>query len=543
MKIKIIFLFILLVISLYTSVSAEEKNHALIIYTADESDDLRHVRILDTIISHFTSDITTKSHEETINIDEYSQVFYVGFINKKLPTNLIEQMENYKGKVVFFGNNVEQLKKRYDFVSTTGTETIHSVSIANSTIKSVIEETRSITKLIVGKNQTILAFGDETKPLIIKDNNSYYVGTTIFHNPVDMVIGEALYDVFEREPKDERVKYLRLEDIHPKTDVKNLKNIATYLKNQEIPYLMAVIPVYTSPSTKEEIRLSDVPELVEVLQYMQKNGASLILHGYKHQYRENETGEGFEFWDVENNRPVYQAKEDEIVSATNEDEQVKLEDFEREYFLHAIQNGVEEMVSHRLYPLAFEAPHYSMSQAGYEILSEYFSTYVGHLQITDQSWKETYGPITSGKPSYLHGMTLIPVTMGYIDRNIQNSNHPFEVSLTNMKSMGEDVSQYSDAYLAAFYHPYLGLDPLKEVLRILNSFPNTRWLDLKQLPNEVKVDDVLIQSKNGEVTIEKELISSEYEKNLFVKNAFKFLLIFGGLLFTLVIYFFPSRIK
>ncbi|MFC6040629.1 DUF2334 domain-containing protein [Paenisporosarcina macmurdoensis] len=546
MKNKIILLFTICMIGIlfsYTPVSAEGESKVVIIYSSNQSNDLTQVRILDTIVSHFTSDITITSDEESINLDDYSHVFYLGLINKKLSSGLIQQMERFQGEMVFFGDNVEQLTKRYGFVSTGESETIRSVSIPQSGIKTEVEESRSILKINASTNQEIVSVGDESKPLIIKDKDSYYVGTTNLYNPVGMVIGETLYEVFGKQKNEKKVKYLRLEDIHPKTDAKNLETIAKYLKNHKIPYLVTIIPVYTSTKIKEDIHFSDVPELVKVLQYMQKNGASFILHGYKHQYRETETGEGFEFWDVQNNRPIYQSKDDKVLVPTNVEEQLMLEDYERQYIKEAIENGVTEMIAHNLYPLAFEAPHYAMSQSGYEILSGYFSTYVGQLQITDQSRKSTYGPITSGKPSFLHGMTSIPETMGYIEKDIHNPEKPFAVSLKNMKSLGDDVSQYSDGYLGAFYHPYLGLDTLKEVVQILNSYPNTTWLDLKQLPNKVEVENVLIQSKNGEVTIEKDIVSSDYEMNIFVKNSFMYVLLIGGLLFGLAIYFISIRQK
>ena len=531
------------ILSSHTPVSAEGESNVVIIYSSNHSNDLTQVRILDTIVSHFTSDITITSDEESINLDEYSHVFYLGLINKKLSSSLIQQMEGFQGGMVFFGNNVEQLMKRYGFVSTGESETIRSVSIPQSGIKTEVEESRSILKINATTNQEIVSVGDESKPLIIKDEDSYYVGTTNFYNPVGMVIGETLYEVFGKQKNENKVKYLRLEDIHPKTDVKNLETVAKYLKNQKIPYLVTIIPVYTSTKIKEDIHFSDVPKLVKVLQYMQKNGASFILHGYKHQYRETETGEGFEFWDVQNNRPIYQSKDDKVLFPTNVEEQLKLEEYEKEYIKGAIENGVTEMVAHNLYPLAFEAPHYAMSQSGYEILSEYFSTYVGQLQITDQSRKSTYGPITSGNPSFLHGMRSIPETMGYIEKDIHNPEKPFAESLKNMKSLGDDVSQYSDGYLGAFYHPYLGLNTLKEVVKILNSYPNTTWLDLKQLPNKVEVENVLIQSKNGEVIIKKNIVSSDYEMNIFVKNSFMYVLLIGGLLFFLAIYLISIRQK
>ena len=187
------------ILSSYTPVSAEENSSAVIIYSSNQSNDLTQVRILDTIVSQFTRDITITSDEESINLDEYSHVFYLGLINKKLSSSLIQQMESFTGTMVFFGNNVEQLTKRYKFVSTGESETIRSVSIPQSDIKTEIEETRSIIKINATTNQEIISFGDDTKPLIIKDKDSYYVGTTNFHNPMGMVIGETLYDVFEKK--------------------------------------------------------------------------------------------------------------------------------------------------------------------------------------------------------------------------------------------------------------------------------------------------------------------------------------------------------
>ncbi|WP_130860209.1 DUF2334 domain-containing protein [Gracilibacillus phocaeensis] len=61
-----------------------------------------------------------------------------------------------------------------------------------------------------------------------------------------------------------------------------------------MPYLVAVIPVYTNEEGQTK-HLLDSPKLAKTLKYMQDNGASMVLHGYEHQYLSSETGEGFEF--------------------------------------------------------------------------------------------------------------------------------------------------------------------------------------------------------------------------------------------------------
>ena len=45
---------------------------------------------------------------------------------------------------------------------------------------------------------------------------------------------------------------------------------------------------------------------------LQSKGGMVIAHGYTHSYRFDETGEGFEFWDVQLNQPITTEKTDEL---------------------------------------------------------------------------------------------------------------------------------------------------------------------------------------------------------------------------------------
>src|SRR5690625_1875509 len=147
--------------------------------------------------------------------------------------------------------------------------------------------------------------------------------------------------------------------------------------------MIAVIPVYTNPITKKRYHFSDSPKLLKTLKFMQENGGSVVLHGYTHQFRGSETGEGFEFWDVEHQMPIYHGPADEVVQRTAEDFEHQADyeaymdenkKFEREYIESRLTRGVQELANYKIYPLAFEAPHYTMSQHGYDVVSDMFST-------------------------------------------------------------------------------------------------------------------------------------------------------------------------
>ena len=53
--------------------------------------------------------------------------------------------------------------------------------------------------------------------------------------------------------------------------------------------------------------------------------------------------------------------------------------------------------------------------------------------------------------------------------------------------------------IGAFYHPYLGVEGLKELLDEMETIENIAWIDLKQMENTVAVDNVKISSGNGEI--------------------------------------------
>src|SRR5690606_7994055 len=120
-----------------------------------------------------------------------------------------------------------------------------------------------------------------------------------------------------------------------------------------------------NPETGERITLSESVKLVKVLQEMQRSGASIVLHGYYHQYRDSETGEGSEYWDIEHNRPIYQGKNEPVLKrgdfATEQEYKEFLKkgaEFEERYIADTIQKGIFDLVEEGLYPIAFEAPHY-----------------------------------------------------------------------------------------------------------------------------------------------------------------------------------------
>ncbi|MGG0457915.1 DUF2334 domain-containing protein [Bacillus mycoides] len=508
-KFLLLFFSILLLIPIHTSAQTSSKPKVLILYSTEDNKITNNVQILNTQLGHFTNDITVKSLKEvneTTNSSSYTHIVYIGEKKEDLSTEVKQFLENFSGPVLILGQNVEQLSNRFSFITSKETDIrIHTIEYPTNQLKNELHEERLMKK--VETKGTTLAYAlsaDGAHPLIVQQGTSYYVATPNLFDWMSHYVGEMLFSYFEQKPMTNKTSaYLRLEDVHPAVDVKQLKEIAELLKEKKLPYMITIIPVYKDPNTGKTVHLKDNSELVNVLRFMQDNGGSIVMHGYTHQFYDSETGEGFEFWDVKTDQPIRQPNHEKPKTKedfqSTEDYNKYVENgksFEEKYTKDHIEKGITELVGAELYPVAFEAPHYTMSQKGYEILSQYFSTYVGQLQLNDTTWKSMHSPAYISTPSFLHGMKLIPETVGFIEEDKPQA-------IAKMKERALSVEKLSDGIIGAFYHPYLGVTPLKEVLNELENIPNIEWIDLQKETNEVKMKDIHITTNKDGIHAEK----------------------------------------
>ncbi|MFK2826439.1 polysaccharide deacetylase family protein [Bacillus sp. B190/17] len=495
------------------NISAAKKSEpkVLVIYTSKDGKVDEYQRSLDMIISHFTTDVTFISSSEVGKQDltAVTHLFYYGQVASQLPPAFVNLFDDYEGTFVAIGYNSDQLGDQFSFINPLHEREINQLTLTSSKEKKLDLDHQNIVDTQLTKNAEILLegkkVGDTTAyPVMVKKQNHYYCAFDSMSSRESILFGEVLHDIFQPDHTAKHPAYIRLEDVHPLVDPKNIKEIAKVLKEKNIPYMVAVIPVYINPETGKKYHFSDSPELLKVLKEMQKDGGSIVLHGYTHQFRASETGEGFEFWDVEHNRPIYAAadkpftlrKESDFgTKAAYENYLNKLQKHERKYIETKLTKGIQELASYGLYPLAFEAPHYTMSQNGYQVVSEYFSTYVGQVQLSDENWGIMDGAPYITSPSFLNGMQLLPETLGYV-----RPDDPKAVQ--NIMKEAEIMKLTEDGMLAAFYHPYLGVDGFKKLIEEMEKQPNISWIDLKQMDVQVKADKVGIYTENGEIKVD-----------------------------------------
>ena len=516
-----IMLFIIISNDTIRAEELEGEPKVLVIYTTKDGELGPDQRYLDLLIGHFTSDIRFVSSDDVRKSDLLSvtHLFYFGQLSTYLPTTFLPALDGFDGTFVAIGYNTEKLGQRFNFIDTRHEINIDQISITGTNKTLDISES-SIVEVEPDQGSEILMSGlmkseNINYPVMVRHERNYYYAFDYLDSRQSTLFAELLHDVFQVDHEHAYTGYIRLEDVHPLVDPEPLKEIASILKEKNIPYMVAVIPIYTNPITDRRYTFADSPKLLKVLRQIQRDGGSIVLHGYTHQFRASETGEGFEFWDVENNSPIYAPAEREITLKTEQDFPSQkaydiyiddLQAFEKSYTEAKINDGIDELTKYGLYPLAFEAPHYTMSQHGYQILADYFSTYVGQAQLSDQDWEimDTAPYITS--PSFFHNMQLLPETMGYVQPDL-------EEPIQRMIDQTERLGLVRDGMFAAFYHPYLGAEGFRELLSELEKLPNVSWINLKELDVWVKGENVSIYTRDG-------VIISEYGRYKVLLSSF-----------------------
>ncbi|SFG32907.1 Uncharacterized protein YdaL [Halobacillus alkaliphilus] len=483
--------------------------NVLIVYPSEQKEINEQQRILDMLISHFTTDIDFKQPDEIAENDlkTYSHVFYQGTEKEDLPKGFQKALNDYEGTLVAQGHNLNQLGDRLSFAAPMKEEAYTKLNMKDEPEKKVKTSIHTVFNVKLDEEAEVIVeaqSGERILPIVSHFEKAYYVGTPIIDSPFSTFLGETLHEVFQSNHVSAHEGYIRLEDVHPLVDPDNLRGIAEVLKEKEIPYMIAVIPVYINPENGERVHLSDYPKVLEALKYMQANGGSVVLHGYTHQYRDSETGEGFEFWDVKNNTPVYKDADDDTPLKKRGDFKNQKEyesyrkgliEFEQSYVSGKLTSGINELTSFGLHPLAFEAPHYTMSQNGYQTASKHFSTYVGQLQLSDDNWQVMASAPYITKPSFLHGMKLLPETLGYVEPDAPDA-------VDAIMDRAEEQMIVRDGMLSLFYHPYLGVERFKELLSRLETLPDVQWIDLKEGEHSVTSDKVDIQAAAGRVEVD-----------------------------------------
>ncbi|MGL4820822.1 MAG: DUF2334 domain-containing protein [Bacilli bacterium] len=461
-------------------VNVEAKAHrALVVVDEPRSNDPVHTRVVDMLTSSFVEPTvvsTDELTEETLQSDAFRFLIYYGPEQKKLSDFFVNYINTFRGKVLWIGENGEQVtritnvaQKENDTIVRALQSKKHRYTLENEVVFFTLKPNKGTRVYMNG----ISMKGEE--PVLVGNGRTYVFGTRSVFSDVGEVLSHFLVTFFNRENKRHSKKFIWIEDVHPQSDAKKLQEMTDYLYDREIPYFVSIIPVYRDGWTGKEVRFADVPELAKVIRTMNTQGASFILHGYTHQYRESVTGQGFEFWDVRYDRPVYQAA-NEVVNRRID---VAVgEAYQKKYITSRIESALKELAALGIKPVAFEAPNYAFPPDSYGLLADYFSTYIGKVQVSNTTYKSMYTTPYISKPTFAQGMTVIPDTIGYVRSG---------VTAEQMVRRANELAEHNGTIISGYYHPFLGMSQFETLVKGFEQLEHVQWMSGSELNRTTSV--------------------------------------------------------
>ncbi|WP_214828566.1 DUF2334 domain-containing protein [Exiguobacterium algae] len=488
--------------------SAKETPHVLIIYTSVDEEIPPDVLKLETLVSRFSDQIQVVRDRnlESDSFEGATHLFVYHQQGQLLPKakQLIDEQEI---PLYAIGQSATVL------------QAFDALSFKRIVSVSHFEQERSGKQVEFEGNEPVIVTTDLQKvtphaltlsnqhlPVIFSYQHNYYAGLSTLLNRSHLLFSDTLFDFFDVQAKAEHVGYLRLEDVSPSADPELVDEVGTYLLDHHVPILMAVVPIYTDPETGNVVQFSDRPELLQVLKKLEDRGATVLLHGYTHQYRSSETGEGFEFWDVENGQPIFGPASEEAPILQSKEAFANHNDYqsyqkemharEEAYIRDKLERGVRDLTTLGLHPLGFEAPHYAMSHTGYELTADYFTNIFGQVQWGQEEWDVMTSVPFVTNPPFLNYMTLYPETIGFVDPQLSD---PVKV----MEQARDEMLLVRESMIGAFYHPYLGIEYVPEIVEMMESTPHFRWLSLRETNPTVTTSNLSIRvDASGQFIVE-----------------------------------------
>lgn len=424
----------------------------------DQIDDPQLGEELAALLGHFSAECTIieQPYYEAGSLQGYDIVFYMGGSHREINRDFLNDVSTTSKPVVWMGRGLDWLGSShplknygFDYTRADGSGMLNSVNYKNTALIKT-DPIANITYITDESRAQVLAWmtgdGDQA-PYVINSGNFWYfadipmVGTDIndvysavgaTEDSAYLVLADLLHDITGQDHPTQHLALIRIEDIHPNTDIDRLNSVVDYLYHKQIPFGIALVPVYKNPETGEEVHLADRPDFVAAIKAAQAKGAIIILHGYTHQ-RVGETVVDYEFWDRDTHAPpadeTPESVRARIVAALNETAEVGI------------------------YPQIWETPHYAASDMAHGVIAEYFKAV----------WERSDAPFFP-YPVQLPktGQTVLPETLGYVNpsEGYPGQGHSAETLI----GFANQQKVVRDGYAAFFFHPMVDGSELRQMI-------------------------------------------------------------------------------
>ena len=426
----------------------------------------------------------------------YDALIYLGsWYQERLPRAFLRDVNSGQRPVLWLKENVDQLARpeaflrRYgwlwrDFDGPKDFTLRHKNAVLRPSGEGVgLTTFAALDPKRVRVLATASAPGTGTVPWAVSSKHLTYVGDvplgTTSTQDASLALADLLHDLFPSPDPTLASRHralVRIEDVGPMSNPEELRAIAEFMKKERVPYSIAVYPLYLGPvvdGRQKTVRLAERPQVVRAIVEMLDGGATLVLHGYSHQFgdrknpRSGESGTDYEFFIAHLDSRGNVVYDGPVPGDSQRWAQERLDKALTE---------LDDLGLPR--PNIFNVPHYAASPADYAAINDTFAARYDRGQYFDPEWDGSppASPyIFEQSTPYLiqdsYESLVVPENLGYIANPSEAASGP------NTK---QDVLAGANALLAVrdsvaslFYHPFLGTRTLVDLVSQLRGMGYT----------------------------------------------------------------------
>jgi uncharacterized protein YdaL len=316
-------------------------------------------------------------------------------------------------------------------------------------------------------------------PYVVQASNFWYVADSPFgfisEEDRYIAFADLLHDILGMDHPESHQAIIRLEDVTMRVYPTNaLRAVADCLHSNNVPFGMAVIPVYRDPfgfynsGAAEEHGLSDAADSVSVamldeLRYAATNGGQILLHGYTHQYDSTEnpyngtTADDFEFW-----RETFHETNSAMIDLYE-----PVPEDSSAWAFNRVRSAINELQQAGLPWAGWETPHYAASAMDYQVFATNFPLTMQRILCFSEDFDSTNRHVVGQFFPYviqrdIYGQKIIPENLGYYGASAladYSARSTEDIIRTARKNL-----VVRDGWANAFYHGFFGVSNLQAII-------------------------------------------------------------------------------
>lgn len=451
------------------------------------------------LVSHFGSWTARPVARYTSGeASRYSAVVYIGSTyDEPLPAAFLKDVLKAKTPVVWISDNIWQLAEKHDaFEQAYGfapgekdTGEVGEVRYKGTSLTRAKENKAGIMSCGIADRAKVRTLAEAVRadgttfPWALRSGQLTYIGevpfTYVGHDDRYLAFADLLFDVLAPSTATRHRALVRIEDVGPNSDPADLRAVADYLSQRQVPFTVGVFSEYRDPrgensdGVPEVKRLRDAPEVVNALKYMRSKGGTLIMHGYTHQYSDvpnpygAASGDDFEFFRAHVDGKDYVRLDGPV-----------LEDSAK-WAGDRIDAAYDEFSAAGLdQPTMFEFPHYAGSRTDYAVVAAKVGPrydrgmyFPGLLSGGTVDHSRQIGQLFPYPVRDVYGSAVVPENLGNVaveEYNHHTSRRPADILGSARRNL-----VVRDGVASFFFHPFLDIRHLRQIVEGIQSMGYT----------------------------------------------------------------------